>query len=117
MGSASKMALTMQKLPQDGSLSNQMGIVIGSSLGNFSETTDYFYEIIRLGVGVLWFLFWGGGLARAAPQGPRPHGALGSRLPRPRQGRVCRIRHAPLAGRRTPRPRPIALVDATGAKG
>src|SRR3972149_9692114 len=24
-----------------------MGIIIGSSLGNFSETTDYFYEIIR----------------------------------------------------------------------
>ena len=47
LGSASKMALDDAKLPQDGSLSNQMGIVIGSSLGNFSETTDYFYEIIR----------------------------------------------------------------------
>ena len=41
------MAMDDAKLPQDGSLSNQMGIVIGSSLGNFSETTDYFYEIIR----------------------------------------------------------------------
>lgn len=47
LGSASKMALDDANLPQDGSLSDQMGIVIGSSLGNFSETTDYFYEIIR----------------------------------------------------------------------
>ncbi len=47
LGSAAKMALNDAKLPEDGSLSNQMGIVIGSSLGNFSETTDYFYEIIR----------------------------------------------------------------------
>src|SRR3989304_5151205 len=47
LGSASKMALDDAKLPQDGSLSNQMGIVIGSSLGNFSEKTDYFYDIIR----------------------------------------------------------------------
>ncbi|CAG0940038.1 partial 3-oxoacyl-[acyl-carrier-protein] synthase II, partial [Candidatus Brocadiaceae bacterium] len=47
LGSAAKMALDDAKLPQDGSLADQMGIVIGSSLGNFSETTDYFYEIIR----------------------------------------------------------------------
>ncbi len=47
LGSATKMALDDAKLPQDGSQSDQMGIVIGSSLGNFSETTDYFYEIIR----------------------------------------------------------------------
>ena len=47
LGSASKMAIDDARLPTDGSLSNQMGIVIGSSLGNFSETTDYFYEIIR----------------------------------------------------------------------
>jgi 3-oxoacyl-[acyl-carrier-protein] synthase II len=47
LGSAAKMALDDAKLPQDGSLSDQMGIIIGSSLGNFSETTDYFYEIIR----------------------------------------------------------------------
>ncbi|MBI2472335.1 MAG: beta-ketoacyl-[acyl-carrier-protein] synthase family protein [Planctomycetes bacterium] len=47
LGSASKMAIDDAKIPQDGSLSNRMGIVIGSSLGNFSETTDYFYEIIR----------------------------------------------------------------------
>jgi len=47
LGSASKMALDDAKLPQDGTMSNQMGIIIGSSLGNFSETTDYFYEIIR----------------------------------------------------------------------
>lgn len=47
LGSAAKMALDDAKLLQDGSLSDQMGIVLGSSLGNFSETTDYFYEIIR----------------------------------------------------------------------
>ncbi|WKZ18019.1 MAG: beta-ketoacyl-[acyl-carrier-protein] synthase family protein [Candidatus Jettenia sp. CY-1] len=47
LGSATKMALDDAKLPQDSSLSDQTGVVIGSSLGNFSETTDYFYEIIR----------------------------------------------------------------------
>jgi len=47
LGSAAKMAIDDARLPTDGSLSEQMGIVIGSSLGNFSETTDYFYEIIR----------------------------------------------------------------------
>ncbi len=47
LGSAAKMAIDDAKLPVDGSLSNVMGIVIGSSLGNYSETTDYFYEIIR----------------------------------------------------------------------
>ncbi|MCF6159055.1 MAG: beta-ketoacyl-[acyl-carrier-protein] synthase family protein [wastewater metagenome] len=47
LGSAAKMALNDAQLPPDGSLSDQMGVVIGSSLGNFSETTDYFYEIIR----------------------------------------------------------------------
>lgn len=47
LGSASKMAIDDAKLPADGSLSEKMGIIIGSSLGNFSETTDYFYEIIR----------------------------------------------------------------------
>lgn len=47
LGSAAKMAIDDAKLPTDGTLSEKMGIVIGSSLGNFSETTDYFYEIIR----------------------------------------------------------------------
>ncbi|MCC7212217.1 MAG: beta-ketoacyl-[acyl-carrier-protein] synthase family protein [Candidatus Brocadia sp.] len=47
LGSAAKMAIDDARLPTDGSLSEKMGIVIGSSLGNFSETTDYFYEIIR----------------------------------------------------------------------
>lgn len=47
LGSASRLAIDDAKLPTDGSLSDRMGIVIGSSLGNFSETTDYFYEIIR----------------------------------------------------------------------
>ncbi|MGQ3684960.1 MAG: beta-ketoacyl-[acyl-carrier-protein] synthase family protein [Candidatus Loosdrechtia sp.] len=47
LGSSVKMALDDARLPINGSLSDQMGVVIGSSLGNFSETTDYFYEIIR----------------------------------------------------------------------
>ncbi|MFO0792912.1 MAG: beta-ketoacyl-[acyl-carrier-protein] synthase family protein [Candidatus Brocadiaceae bacterium] len=47
LGSAAKMAIDDAKIPTDGSLSEKMGIVIGSSLGNFSETTDYFFEIIR----------------------------------------------------------------------
>lgn len=47
LGSASKMALDDAKLAQGSFLPEQMGIIIGSSLGNFSETTDYFYEIIR----------------------------------------------------------------------
>jgi 3-oxoacyl-[acyl-carrier-protein] synthase II len=47
LGSAARMAIDDAKLPTDGSLSEQIGIVIGSSLGNFSETTDYFFEIIR----------------------------------------------------------------------
>ena len=42
LGSASKMAIDDAKLPTDGSLSEKMGIVIGSSLGNFSETTGLF---------------------------------------------------------------------------
>lgn len=47
LGSASKMALDDARLAQGSFLPEQMGIIIGSSLGNFSETTDYFYEIIR----------------------------------------------------------------------
>lgn len=47
LGSASKMALDDAKLVQGSFQPEQMGIIIGSSLGNFSETTDYFYEIIR----------------------------------------------------------------------
>jgi len=47
LGSATKMAVDDARLPIDGSLSEDMGIVIGTSLGNFSETTDYFYEIVR----------------------------------------------------------------------
>ncbi|OHB72869.1 MAG: hypothetical protein A2W17_06985 [Planctomycetes bacterium RBG_16_41_13] len=47
LGSASKMALDDAKLPLDGSFGDRMGVVVGSSLGNFSETTDYFYEIIK----------------------------------------------------------------------
>lgn len=47
LGSASKMALDDAKLAQGSFQPEQMGIIIGSSLGNFSETTDYFYEIIR----------------------------------------------------------------------
>ncbi len=47
LGSAAKMAIDDAKIPTDGSLLEKMGIVIGSSLGNFPETTDYFFEIIR----------------------------------------------------------------------
>ncbi|HQU31760.1 MAG: beta-ketoacyl-[acyl-carrier-protein] synthase family protein [Planctomycetia bacterium] len=47
LGSASKMALDDARLAQGSFQPEQMGIIIGSSLGNFSETTDYFYEIIR----------------------------------------------------------------------
>ena len=35
LGSASKMAIDDAKLPTDGSLSEKMGIIIGSSFGNF----------------------------------------------------------------------------------
>src|SRR3972149_11468381 len=45
LGSASKMAIDDAKLPTDGSLSEKMGIVIGSSLGNFFLTTGFFFLI------------------------------------------------------------------------
>ncbi len=47
LGSSVKMALDDAKLEIDEELSNQTGILIGSSLGNFSQTTDYFHDIAR----------------------------------------------------------------------
>ncbi len=47
LGSSVKMALDDANLEIDEELSNQTGILIGSSLGNFSQTTDYFHDIAR----------------------------------------------------------------------
>ncbi|MGR3302029.1 MAG: beta-ketoacyl-[acyl-carrier-protein] synthase family protein [Candidatus Scalindua sp.] len=49
LGSSIKMALDDASLNIDEELSNQTGILIGSSLGNFSQTTDYFHDIVREG--------------------------------------------------------------------
>ena len=42
-----KMAIDDADLNIVDELSNQTGIIIGSSLGNFSQTTDYFHDIVR----------------------------------------------------------------------
>lgn len=47
LGSSVKMALDDANLEIDEDMSNQTGILIGSSLGNFSQTTDYFHDIVR----------------------------------------------------------------------
>lgn len=47
LGSSVKMALDDASLEIDEDMSNQTGILIGSSLGNFSQTTDYFHDIAR----------------------------------------------------------------------
>ncbi len=47
LGSSVKMAIEDANLDIDEDVSNQTGILIGSSLGNFSQTTDYFHNIIR----------------------------------------------------------------------
>ena len=44
---SAKMAVDDAGLEIDDELSNQTGIIIGSSLGNFSQTTDYFHDIVR----------------------------------------------------------------------
>jgi len=49
LGSSVKMALDDANLEIDEEVSNQTGILIGSSLGNFSQTTDYFHDIVREG--------------------------------------------------------------------
>jgi len=49
LGSSAKMAVDDANLEIDEELSNHTGILIGSSLGNFSQTTDYFHDIIRDG--------------------------------------------------------------------
>jgi 3-oxoacyl-[acyl-carrier-protein] synthase II len=47
LASSVKLALDDADLNIDDGLSNQTGILIGSSLGNFSQTTDYFHDIAR----------------------------------------------------------------------
>jgi len=47
LASSIKLALDDAGLNIDDELSNQTGILIGSSLGNFSQTTDYFHDIVR----------------------------------------------------------------------
>lgn len=47
LASSVKLALDDAGLDINDELSNQTGILIGSSLGNFSQTTDYFHDIVR----------------------------------------------------------------------
>ncbi|MFQ5965218.1 MAG: beta-ketoacyl-[acyl-carrier-protein] synthase family protein [Candidatus Scalinduaceae bacterium] len=47
LASSIKLALDDSGLNIDDELSNQTGTLIGSSLGNFSQTTDYFHDIVR----------------------------------------------------------------------
>ncbi len=49
LGSSVKMAIDDASLEINEDVSNQTGILIGSSLGNFSQTTDYFHDIVREG--------------------------------------------------------------------
>lgn len=49
LGSGAKLAVDDANLEIDEELSNHTGIIIGSSLGNFSQTTDYFHDIVRDG--------------------------------------------------------------------
>jgi len=49
LGSSAKLAVDDANLEIDEELSNHTGILIGSSLGNFSQTTDYFHDIVREG--------------------------------------------------------------------
>lgn len=53
LSSSVKMALDDAKFPDDDSLFDDVGIIIGSSLGNFAETTNYFHNIIREGASEL----------------------------------------------------------------
>ena len=49
LGSSAKLAVDDANLEIDEELANDTGILIGSSLGNFSQTTDYFHNIIKEG--------------------------------------------------------------------
>ena len=49
LGSSARLAVDDANLEIDEELANDTGILIGSSLGNFSQTTDYFHNIIREG--------------------------------------------------------------------
>lgn len=53
LSSATKMVLDDAKFPDDEAMFDDVGIIIGSSLGNFAETTDYFHDIIRQGASEL----------------------------------------------------------------
>jgi len=53
LGSSAKLAVDDANLEIDEELANDTGILIGSSLGNFSQTTDYFHDIIREGPSAL----------------------------------------------------------------
>ncbi|MDR4503991.1 MAG: beta-ketoacyl-[acyl-carrier-protein] synthase family protein [Candidatus Scalindua sp.] len=47
LASSIKLALDDADLNIDDEISYQTGILIGTSLGNFSQTTDYFHDIVR----------------------------------------------------------------------
>ena len=47
LASSVRLALDDAKLSIDDEVANRTGILIGSSLGNFSQTTDYFHDIVR----------------------------------------------------------------------
>ncbi|GJQ59222.1 MAG: beta-ketoacyl-[acyl-carrier-protein] synthase family protein [Candidatus Scalindua sp. AMX11] len=47
LASSIKLALDDANLNIDDEISSRTGILIGTSLGNFSQTTDYFHDIVR----------------------------------------------------------------------
>lgn len=49
LASAIKMALEDAHLHTNGSFPEHAGVIIGSALGNYSQTTDYTYDIFKLG--------------------------------------------------------------------
>lgn len=53
LSSATRMAFDDSSFPDSDEIFDDVGIIIGSSLGNFAETTDYFHDIIRQGASEL----------------------------------------------------------------
>jgi 3-oxoacyl-[acyl-carrier-protein] synthase II len=49
LASAIKMALEDAHLHTNGNFPEHAGVIIGSALGNYSQTTDYTYDILKLG--------------------------------------------------------------------
>jgi 3-oxoacyl-[acyl-carrier-protein] synthase II len=49
LASAIKLAMEDAHLNNNGNFPEQAGVVIGSALGNYSQTTDYTYDIFKLG--------------------------------------------------------------------